>query len=100
MEGAARLETAAMTVTLKIKYLDFVHVTRSKTTPHYQRDVGQIYPIVDHLLHHPEVPARPVRLLGVYLSNLDQETNCLPVQLPLPFNRQHHSRVDDISAGT
>jgi len=51
-----------MTVTLKIKYLDFVQVTRSKTTPHYQRDVEQIHPIVDYLLHHPEVPTRPVRL--------------------------------------
>jgi DNA polymerase-4 len=76
-----------MTVTLKIKYLDFVQVTRSKTTPHDQRDVAQIYPIVDYLLHHPEVPTRPVRLLGVYLSNLDHEDNGLPVQLPLPFNR-------------
>ena len=85
-ERLERLETAAMTITLKIKYLDFVQVTRSKTTPHYQRDVEQIYRVVDHLLHDPEVPARPVRLLGVYLSNLDHEVGGLPVQLPLPFN--------------
>jgi DNA polymerase-4 len=95
-----RLETAAMTVTLKIKYLDFVQVTRSKTTPHYQRDVEQIYPIVDYLLHHPEGPTRPVRLLGVYLSNLGHEANGLPVQLPLPFNRPRPSGVDDILTGT
>ena len=95
-----RLETAAMTVTLKIKYLDFVQVTRSKTTPHYQRDVEQIYPIVDHLLHHPEGPTRPVRLLGVYLSHLDHEANGLPVQLSLPFNRPRPSGVDDILTGT
>jgi len=95
-----RLETAAMTVTLKIKYLDFVQVTRRKTTPHYQRDVEQIYPIVDHLLHHPESPTRPVRLLGVYLSNLDHEANGLPVQLPLPFNRPRPSGVEDILAGS
>jgi DNA polymerase-4 len=95
-----RLETAAMTVTLKIKYLDFVQVTRSKTTPHYQRDVEQIYPIVDYLLHHPEGPTRPVRLLGVYLSHLDPEATGLPVQLSLPFNRPRPSGVDDILTGT
>jgi DNA polymerase-4 len=95
-----RLETAAMTVTLKIKYLDFVQVTRSKTTSHYQRDVEQIYPIVDHLLHHPEGPTRPVRRLGVSLSNLAPEANGLRVPLPLPFNRPRPSGIDDILAGS
>ena len=84
-ERLGHLQTAAMTVTLKIKYLDFVQVTRSKTSPHYQQDVEQIYPIVDYLLHHPALPSRPVRLLGIYLSNLDHETNGLPYQLALPF---------------
>jgi DNA polymerase-4 len=79
------LEMAAMTVTLKIKYQDFVQVTRSKTSAHYQREYAQILAVVDDLLHHPEVPSRPVRLLGVYLSNLDHETNRLPYQLPLPL---------------
>jgi hypothetical protein len=40
-----------------------------------------------------------VRLLRVYLSNLDHEANGLPVQLPLPFNRPRPSGVDDIFAG-
>ena len=81
-----RLQTAAMTVTLKIKYLDFVQVTRSKTSRHSQQDVEQIYPIVASLLHHPALPSRSVRLLGISLSNLDHETNGLPSQLPLPFS--------------
>ena len=80
-----RIPTAAMTVTLKIKYLDFVQVTRSKTLNHYQQDFDQFFPIVDHLLHHPEFPPRPVRLLGVYLSNLNYHTDDLPRQLSLPF---------------
>lgn len=82
--GQDAYKAAAMTVTLQIKYPDFVQVTRSKTTPHYQRDVEQIYPIVDHLLHHPEGPTRPVRLLGIYLSNLDHEANGLPFSYPGP----------------
>jgi DNA polymerase-4 len=84
-ERLERLETAAMTVTLKIKYLDFVQMTRRKTSPHYQHGVEPIYRVVDDLLHHPEIPSRPVRLLGVYLSNLDHETHRLPYQLPLPL---------------
>ncbi len=84
-ERLARAQTAAMTVTLKIKYHDFVQITRSKTSPHYQRDAKQIFPIIDFLLRHPELPPKPVRLLGIYLSNLDHEADGLPYQLPLPF---------------
>ncbi len=85
-ERLQHLQTGAMTVTLKIKYLDFVQVTRSKTSPHYQREVEAIFPVVEYLLHQPEPPQRPVRLLGVYLSNLDHEASGLPYQLPLPFS--------------
>jgi DNA polymerase-4 len=84
-ERLERLEMGAMTVTLKIKYQDFVQVTRSKTSAHSQREVAPILAVVDDLLHHPEVPSRPVRLLGIYLSNLDLETHGLPYQLPLPL---------------
>ena len=63
-----------------------MQVTRSTTTPHSQRDVEQMYRVVDHRLHDPEVPARPVRRLGIYLANLDHEGGGLPMQLPLPFN--------------
>ncbi len=82
-ERLRRIPTSAMTVTLKIKYLDFVQVTRSKTSNQYQQEFEQIFPIIAYLLHHPEFPPRPVRLLGVYLSNLDHETADLPRQLSL-----------------
>ncbi len=85
-ERLEHLQTAAMTVTLKIKYLDFVQVTRSKTSPHYQRSMTEIFPVVEYLLRYPEWPPKPVRLLGVYLSNLDHDTRGLPYQLPLPFS--------------
>jgi len=84
-ERLAHLQTGAMTVTLKIKYLDFVQATRSKTASHYQRDLADIWPVVESLLRYPAYPARPVRLLGVYLSNLDHDRPNLPYQLPLPF---------------
>ncbi len=84
-ERLSHLQTAAMTVALKIKYLDFVQVTRSKTLPHSQREVTEIFPVVEYLLRFPVWPDRPVRLLGVYLSNLDHDGHGLPYQLPLPF---------------
>ncbi len=55
-ERLAHLQTAAMTVTLKIKYLDFVQVTRSKTSSHYQREVAEIFPVVEYLLRSPAWP--------------------------------------------
>jgi DNA polymerase-4 len=85
-ERLAHLQTGAMTVTLKIKYLDFVQATRSKTMPRRQRGLAEVWPVVEHLLRDPTYPARPVRLLGVYLSNLDRDCRDLPHQLPLPFN--------------
>ena len=85
-ERLTHLQTGAMTVTLKIKYLDFVQATRSKTMPRYQRDIAEVWPVVEHLLRDPAYPARPVRLLGVYLSNLDRDRPHLPYQLPLPFS--------------
>lgn len=94
-ERLLRLQTAAMTVTLKIKYLDFVQVTRSKTSSHYLRGVAEIFPVVEYLLRYPTWPSRPVRLLGVYLSNLDHDRKGLPYQLPLPFSngviRERHN---------
>ena len=85
-ERLSHLQTAALTVTLKIKYLDFVQVTRSKTSPSYQREMVEIFPVVEYLLRYPTWPSRPVRLLGVSLSNLDHDKNSLPYQLPLPFS--------------
>ena len=85
-ERLAHLQTGAMTVTLKIKYLDFVQATRSKTMPRHQRDIAEVWPIVEHLLRDPAYPEKPVRLLGVYLSNLDRDSHDLPYQLLLPFS--------------
>ncbi|MDX2249423.1 MAG: DNA polymerase IV [Bacteroidia bacterium] len=65
--------SAARTITLKIKYFDFVQTTRSRTLGHYVSRFEEVYPVVKELLHKPEFPAKPVRLLGVSVSNLDNE---------------------------
>jgi DNA polymerase-4 len=79
------LKTAAMTVTVKMKYDDFVQVTRSKTFSEPQQEAHEVFPAVAYLLHHPIPPARPVRLLGISLSNLTPEAGNLPRQLTLPW---------------
>jgi len=58
------------TVTLKVKYNDFVQITRSTTLPTLTDDGFEIYAIACNLLKKTEVSQRPVRLLGVSLSQL------------------------------
>jgi len=58
------------TITLKVKYSDFVQLTRSKTLPTSTDDGPEIYSTVCRLLKKTAVGKRPVRLLGISLSQL------------------------------
>jgi DNA polymerase-4 len=58
------------TITLKVKYSDFVQVTRSKTLSTSTDDGPEIYSNVCRLLQKTEVGKRPARLLGISLSHL------------------------------
>jgi len=58
------------TITLKVKYSDFKLITRSVTLQHYTNDSADIYSNVCTLLEKTAVGKRPVRLLGISLSNL------------------------------
>ncbi len=59
------------TVTLKVKYSDFVRITRSTTLPKFTDDALEIYSAVCRLLEKTEVAKRPIRLLGISLSQLN-----------------------------
>jgi DNA polymerase-4 len=59
------------TITLKVKYSDFSRITRSVTLHKYTNDSADIYASVCSLLEKTAVGKRPVRLLGISLSNLD-----------------------------
>ncbi len=61
------------TVTLKVKYSDFEQVTRAESLQQTTDDGGTIYRIARRLLDKTEAGARPVRLLGISLSNLEGE---------------------------
>jgi DNA polymerase-4 len=58
------------TVTLKVKYFDFVQVTRSATLPRFTDDGSEIYSVACRLLEKTEATKKPIRLLGVSLSQL------------------------------
>ena len=77
------------TVTLKIKYHDFVQVTRSRTVQHLIQNETEIYDIAADLLMVPLPPIKPVRLLGIQVSNLNTEPEKnLARQLTFDFYRE------------
>lgn len=86
-ERASNAGIVGHTVTLKIKYHDFEQTTRQTTTDGCVREPGEILEMADLLLRHgPEPPAKPVRLLGITLSNLRQiGEGPVPEQLTMSF---------------
>ena len=58
------------TITLKVKYSDFVQITRSATLPKSIDDGSEIYSVACRLLEKTRVTKKPVRLLGISLSQL------------------------------
>ena len=77
------------TVTLKVKTTDFQSHTRSKTFGHDLRDRELIYRTACELLEGAS-ELRPVRLLGITISNLEEDT---PPggQLEFDFGNNNHT---------
>jgi len=79
MSIAERLESmletkqlSARTVTLKVRYANFQLITRSKTPPRCFVSKQDITDVLPELLKKTEVGKRPIRLIGVTLSNLER----------------------------
>ncbi len=73
---ARRLEkagAAGRTLTLKVKYGDYQQITRSRTVTWSICKIDDILNIATDLLSVTEVSTRSVRLLGITLSNLDED---------------------------
>ena len=83
-------KVAGKTVTLKIKYSDFTLQTRSKTLPYFISGKDVIMETVKELLFQASMK-NSVRLLGISLSNLNNEKGKVPkenvvaVQLKFDF---------------
>ncbi len=83
-------EAKGRTITLKLKYFDFQSITRSITIDGPADSASVIMEYVMPLLAKTDAGKKKVRLLGISISNFDdQETGCANVckhrQLPLPF---------------
>jgi DNA polymerase-4 len=66
-------ETRGRTVTLKVTFADFEKCTRSKTLAYPVDEPTSLLETAETLLHLTEAGIRPVRLLGIGVSNLDLE---------------------------
>jgi DNA polymerase IV len=85
IEGTLRRKKkVGHTLTLKVRYDDFVTITRSTTTRNALGTTTEILSQVPQLLGGTAIGARKVRLLGLSLAKLCEESS-RPRQLKLPF---------------
>jgi DNA polymerase-4 len=91
---AFRLENSLMkrdakgrTITLKVKYFDFQSITRSVTVDETADNAAIIMKHIRPLLSNTEAGEKKVRLLGISVSNFDDQENKVGKyrQLPLPL---------------
>ncbi len=81
----SKKEIKGNSLTLKIKYKDFTQYTRSTTRENYFGDAEDFYKTARKLWELRPFD-KPVRLLGLSLSNLNtQEKKQVSVQLKIPF---------------
>ena len=81
-----KTKISGKTITLKIKYSDFVTETRSKTVPYYTADAAVILEVAKELLFQKKLKDS-VRLLGISLSNFKNPSakKKVEAQLKLSF---------------
>ena len=83
-----RGNVSGRTITLKIKYSDFSSQTRSRSIDHYISKKEEILAVARELLYQEKM-ANSVRLLGISLSNLNneqtEEKEEIAVQLKFEF---------------
>lgn len=80
-----RQNVKGKTITLKIKYGDFLQQTRSKTLPYYIDDSAIIFDFVKELLYQEKLKDS-VRLVGVSLSNLNNNIPSKSIAIQLQFD--------------
>ncbi len=73
-------QLAAQTLTIKIKYHDFVQITRSRTLSQLISTSINTEPVFDGLLKNTDIGQRKVRLLGITLSSLQNKSDLVICQ--------------------
>ena len=72
-ERLKRNEFSGNTLTLKIKFYDFKQITRSLTQEKELHDLKDIPPLAKQLLKEVDYSIRPIRLIGLTVSNPKEE---------------------------
>ncbi len=80
MQGQA---LRANTLTIKVKYADFVQITRSYSNADGFETADELIACFPWLLARTQVATRPVRLLGVSVSGLTKDNECRQLLLDL-----------------
>ncbi|MFN8211047.1 MAG: DNA polymerase IV [Bacteroidales bacterium] len=73
MKRLDEAETTGRTITVKVKFSDFRQLTRSKTLQNYVRDFDTLHIEVTSIRKSLELPGNRIRLLGVSISNLEND---------------------------
>ena len=84
------------TMTLKIRYDDFTTYTRSKTFESYVGGDDDIFRLACSILAGEKIE-KPVRLLGITISNLEEQDKKNNIQLQLDFPEQFLRATDFLS---
>ena len=75
--------TKARTITIKVKYADFSQITRSQTVTELIESQEQMQLLLPALLKKTEVGQRPIRLIGIAVSNLELENQATGNQVTI-----------------
>ena len=73
----------AYTLTIKIKFDNFVQITRGRTLPQALRSDLETQPLLEELLHSATIEQRKIRLVGITLSGLEEHQPAAYRQLDL-----------------
>jgi DNA polymerase-4 len=85
-----KAELSGKTITLKVRYTTFERISRSRTLPRFTCDIQQLYEVASELLETTDAGPRPVRLLGISVSQLNNVPPAFGNQLQLDFENQEH----------
>ncbi|MCU4177420.1 DNA polymerase IV [Carboxylicivirga sp. N1Y90] len=84
MRRLAKSEKSGKTLTLKVKFDNFEQLTRSKTVDYLIKSEKQITQILQDVLREAPIN-RPIRLLGITVSNFPEERQLDARQLEIDF---------------
>jgi len=85
IERCNKAETYGKTLTLKVKYSNFKQITRSKTLSTKIKDVDILLKTAEELFELVNFTYNPIRLIGLSITNLDNNLNEEAFQLSFEF---------------